>query len=50
MKSKIITELPIGTLVEIIDKTNRSWLFVEVELDGEYKQGWISQRLTIYFK
>lgn len=50
MKSNVITTLPIGTLVEIIDKSNRSWLLVEVEIEGELKQGWISRKHTAYFK
>ena len=50
MKSEIITTLPVGTLVEVIDKSNRSWLLVEVEIDGNLEQGWISRRYTAYFK
>lgn len=50
MKSRIITTLPVGTLVEVIDKSNRSWLLVEVEIDGVLEQGWISRRYTAYFK
>jgi len=50
MRSEVITTLPIGTLVEVIDKTQRSWLLVEVEIDGELEQGWISRRYTTYFK
>ncbi|MDT3778740.1 SH3 domain-containing protein [Nitrospira sp. MA-1] len=50
MKSEIITTLPVGTLVEVIDKSNRSWLLVEVEIDGELEQGWIFRRYTAYFR
>ena len=50
MKSNIITRLPIGTLVEIIDKSNKSWLLVEFEVNGEQEQGWIFRRYTEYFK
>ena len=50
MKSEIITTLPIGTLVEVVDKSHRSWILVEVEIDGELEQGWISRRYTAYFK
>lgn len=50
MKSEVITTLPIGSLVEVIDKSNRSWLFIEVEIDGVVEQGWISRRYTAYFK
>src|SRR5690606_18780803 len=48
MKSEIITTLPVGTLVEVIDKSDRSWLLVEVEIDGILEQGWISRRYTAY--
>ena len=50
MQSNVITTLPVGSLVEVIDKTNRSWLFVEVEIDGILEQGWISRRYTSYFR
>lgn len=50
MKSEIITILPIGSLVEVIDKSHRSWLLVEVEIDGVLEQGWVSRRYTAYFK
>jgi hypothetical protein len=50
MRSEIITILPIGSLVEIIDKSNRSWLLVEVEIDGELEQGWVPRRYTAHFK
>ena len=50
MKSEISTSLPIGSLVEVIDGSNKSWLLVEVEIDGELKQGWIFRRYTTYFK
>lgn len=50
MKSEIITTLPIGSLVEVIDKSYRSWLLVEVEIDGVLEHGWVSRRYTAYFK
>lgn len=50
MKSEVITTLPIGALVEVIDKSHRSWLLVEAEIDGELEQGWVSRRYTSYFK
>ncbi|WP_447957405.1 SH3 domain-containing protein [Vreelandella sp. EE7] len=50
VKSEIVTTLPVGTLVEVIDKSDRSWLLVEVEIDGVLEQGWISRRYTAYFK
>lgn len=48
--SNIIETLPIGTIVKIIDKSNRSWLLVEVEINGELEQGWVLRRYTTYFK
>ena len=50
MSSEIITTLPIATIVEIIDKSDRSWLYVAVEIDGEIIEGWVSRRYTAYFK
>ena len=50
MKSEIAATLPIGSLVEVLGGSIKSWLFVEVEIDGELKQGWISRRYTTYFK
>lgn len=50
MDSDVIEVLPIGTIVKVIDKSNRSWLKVEVEINGELEQGWILRRYTTYFK
>jgi len=50
MSAETIDYLPLGTLAEVIDRSNRSWLFVEVELDGELTQGWVSRKYTAYFK
>lgn len=50
MNSEVFAKLPVGTLVEIVDKSDRSWLLVEVEIDGEFEQGWISRRYTTYFR
>jgi len=42
MSAETIDFLPLGTLVEVIDRANRSWLFVEVEMDGElYRAGYL---------
>lgn len=49
-KSEIFASLPIGSLVEVLDGSNKSWLLVEVEIDGELEQGWIFRRYTTYFK
>lgn len=50
VNSEVIATLPVGTLFEVIDKSNRSWLFVEVEIDGILEEGWISRRYIRYFK
>lgn len=50
MKSKVITSLQLGTLVYVINSSNRSWLFVEVKIDNDLIQGWISRRYTSRFK
>lgn len=46
----VIDTLPIGTLLEVLDKSNRSWLLVEIKIDGELEQGWVLRRYTTYFK
>ena len=46
----VIDTLPIGTLLEVLDKSNRSWLLVEVEVNGELEQGWVLRCYTTYFK
>lgn len=48
--SEAIGLIPIGTVVEVLDKSNRSWLLVEVEIDGEFQQGWVFRRYTTTFK
>ena len=50
MKSDIITTLPRGKLLEVLDKSNRSWIFVKVEIEEEIFVGWVSRRYTTYFK
>jgi hypothetical protein len=50
MGAEILSTLPIGTLGEVVDKSRRSWLLVEVEIDGELEQGWIARRYTTYFR
>lgn len=46
MQGEIIVTLPIGTIVQVIDKSRRSWLLVEVEIEGEVEQGWVARRFT----
>lgn len=50
MKSEIILQLDTGTLIEVLDKSNRSWLLVEVSNSEEVIQGWIARRYTVHFK
>lgn len=50
-KSEVISVLPIGSLVKIIDSSsNKSWISVKVKIDNEIKTGWILRRYTTYFK
>ena len=48
MDSTIIDTIPIGTTMRVIDKSNKTWLLVEV--DGELEQGWVLRRYTTYFR
>lgn len=50
MNSTIVDTIPIGTIIRVIDKSNKTWLLVEVEIDGEIEQGWVLRRYTTYFK
>jgi hypothetical protein len=50
MKGSIIRELPIGKLIDVLDRSNRTWLLVGLEIDGEYQEGWVSRRYTATFK
>ena len=50
MSAQVLEKLPLGLLIKIIDRSNRVWLFVEVEIDGEILQGWVARRYTTYFK
>lgn len=50
MKSEIITTLPLGKLVVVLDSSERAWLHVEVDLDGDLIEGWVARRYTTSFK
>ena len=50
MESEVIVTLPIGKLVNVIDSSNRSWLYVQVEHDDGLIEGWISRRFTTIFR
>jgi len=49
-KSDVILKLPVGQLLNVIDKSKRPWLYVEVEIEGELIEGWVARRYTTYFK
>ena len=49
MKSEIVALLPLGTLIEVLNESNRSWLLAEVDIEGEKVVGWISRRYTKKF-
>lgn len=49
MKSSVITLLDIGKVVRIVDKSDKVWLFVEIEEEDEFIQGWVSRRYTQHF-
>ena len=49
MKSEIIALLPLGTLIEVLNESNRSWLLAEVDVEGKKVVGWISRRYTKKF-
>lgn len=50
ISAKVILELPVGKLLDVLDRSNRTWLYVGVTIDGEYLEGWVSRRYTTTFK
>ncbi|MDF3829810.1 MULTISPECIES: SH3 domain-containing protein [unclassified Pseudocitrobacter] len=46
-RAEILEMLPMNTLLLIMDKSNRQWLAVEIEYNGEIIQGWVSRRYTL---
>ena len=50
MKSEILMALPLGQLLEVLNDSKRSWLHVQVEIEGEILDGWVLRRYTTYFK
>ena len=50
MKSEIIAKLPRRKLIKVLDKSNRSWLRIGVDIEGETFVGWVSRRYTAYFR
>ena len=49
-QSDVIIVLPIYTLINVIDKSKRSWLYVQLEIEDELIEGWVARKHTIYFK
>ena len=45
-KSDTVTHLLLGDLVRVIDSSNKSWLYIQGETEGEVFQGWIYRRYT----
>ncbi|WP_456269100.1 SH3 domain-containing protein [Kushneria sp. AK178] len=50
MKAQIITNLPLGKLLVILDSSERAWLLVEVDIEGELIEGWVARRYTTQFR
>ena len=50
VKSEIVALLPLGTLIEVVNESNRSWLLGEVDVEGERVVGWISRGYTTKFR
>jgi hypothetical protein len=50
MNSKVLTSLPLGQLVKVFENSKRSWLHIEVEIEGEILDGWVLRRYTTNFK
>lgn len=50
MKSDIVTTLPVGSVIFVLDSSSRSWLSVEVDVEGNPTQGWVARRYTRRFR
>ena len=50
MKAQVITNLPLGKLIVVLDSYERAWLHVEVEIDDNLIQGWVARRYTTHFR
>jgi hypothetical protein len=50
MKGEVITKLKVGSLVEVLDKSNKSWLFVEYDSENMSVTGWVSRKYTFIIK
>jgi hypothetical protein len=50
MKSHVLVPLPLGQLVKVLRDSKRSWLHVQVDIEGERLEGWAFRRYTTEFK
>ncbi|MDH5786408.1 MAG: SH3 domain-containing protein [Chromatiales bacterium] len=50
LKGNVIATLPVGKIVTILDSTQRAWLLIEADIDGETVEGWVSRRYTVPFR
>ncbi|PAU78384.1 SH3 domain-containing protein [Halomonas salipaludis] len=50
MKSQVMTNLPLGKIIVVLDSSERAWLLVEVEIEGDRVEGWVSRRYTTKFR
>lgn len=51
MKAQVLTTLPLGKLIMILDSSSeRAWIHVEVELEGDLIDGWVARRYTTPFR
>ena len=44
--SELIVSLPLGLLVEVLDKNDKGWFYVAVEYQGEWIEGWVYFSVT----
>nr|WP_298380835.1 SH3 domain-containing protein [uncultured Halomonas sp.] len=50
MKAKIMTSLPLGKLIVVLDSSDRAWLHVEVDFEDDRIEGWVARRYTTRFR
>ncbi|MCG6659622.1 SH3 domain-containing protein [Halomonas campisalis] len=50
MKAKVMTNLPLGKIIVVLDSSERAWLLVEVDIEGDRIEGWVARRYTTKFR
>ncbi|AZE91625.1 SH3 domain-containing protein [Pseudomonas orientalis] len=45
-QAEVVLKIRIGSLVQVLDASNRAWLYVSVVMDGELYEGWILRSYT----